>query len=1290
MATAVTSLAHRHIFGVNVDVTANVSFTTEDMVVYVAGHSLVLYNLTDRRQRFINGAEITDSITAFCCGSGRRLAAVAERGERPQVHIFDLRTFRRKKTIAASEGSSKEFVSVAFSEDDQLLLTLSGAPDYTLSCWNWAKAKVVAATQASPYGHPVYQCIFSPIDVSIFVVVGKEYVRFFRQADKEMRLLQETHMPEQNFTCSCWMRTPDDHLLVGTESGDVLLFRAGMFVMMLPCAPGPSRGGMPCTSMISMPGGFIVGSGPAELFFYAYDNSRDQALFDDQFTLVHSVTTDLSEGTVLHIAMCPLEEKLCVLTSDGQLLSLPCISPKSVLPEHIKYTSSAFHGPKSIVGMDVCVRKPLIITVCKDQTLRIWNFSTHECEMHKVFPEDMFSAALHPTGLHCTVGFTDKLRIYHVLVDELRICMELPIKACKECRFSNGGDMFAAANGSTISVYEFYTGEKVTDLRGHNGKVRSLQWLESGALLSCGQDGTVYMWNVPEARRTGEFVQKGTVFLSATHCGESVFVVGNDRSLRELAMPDLAPHRNQDAGLLLGQVTLSVSKSVLFAGSNDHNRPGCIRAYTFPITGDFDDYPCGSRHVTRLRLTPDECFIISADDAGCITIFELKDRQDRFQRTANATAPPDLLVLEDWSDEILITKNELDEKSQQITELRNKVDELKLHNEYQLKLKEMNYSEKIKEATDKYVQELEQAKTKLELLKEECADLELEHEERVKQMTDKHQSNVQEMETAFQVEIMDCVNAFQQLTRDRDAQIERLEAQRRALVTAHERYVEELTLDYEQKLDDDRHTRLQCEDDKLELEREIVEIQSQLEDDVDVEIDNLRKTYEERLTSSRETTLKYKGENSIMRKKFSVLQRDLEDMKEETRRLLDQEKELHDSIRLLEKEVSAHKKEIKARDVSIGEKEKRIYELKKKNQELDKFKFVLDFKIRELKRQIEPRQLEIAGMRDKIKDMDAELERFHKSNASLDSMIGTVRERIDELQAETRLKRMHAKQQENNIAAFRSDLQLAIAFILDPVALRQAIEQIVRDHGSSGVVKPRIDADVEGEYARHKEFLQRSILQLKKALEDGAQQHLATNGGLMQDNLKLIGEINKQRSSNRALRGEVQADIGRIRQMAQAKEINKRKKGGGEGGVMEMSLLENNDGGAGGGQEDVDPANILEKNRRRILALRAAIAELENRRLMDGGSGAGVNSAYVRGDALPDIVLPAVEPRIAFYTQAQGAADLASPRPATDEPPTNTSAAAAAYSSGANLGEGSVMGDELDSPRLELPPISSS
>jgi predicted RNase H-like nuclease (RuvC/YqgF family) len=58
-----------------------------------------------------------------------------------------------------------------------------------------------------------------------------------------------------------------------------------------------------------------------------------------------------------------------------------------------------------------------------------------------------------------------------------------------------------------------------------------------------------------------------------------------------------------------------------------------------------------------------------------------------------------------------------------------------------------------------------------------------------------------------------------------------------------------------------------------------------------------------------------------------------------------------------------HKKEIREREETVVDKEKRIYDLRKKNQELEKFKFVLDYKIKELKRQIEPREAEIGKMR---------------------------------------------------------------------------------------------------------------------------------------------------------------------------------------------------------------------------------------------------------------------------------------------------------------------------------------
>lgn len=307
---------------------------------------------------------------------------------------------------------------------------------------------------------------------------------------------------------------------------------------------------------------------------------------------------------------------------------------------------------------------------------------------------------------------------------------------------------------------------------------------------------------------------------------------------------------------------------------------------------------------------------------------------------------------------------------------------------------------------------------------------------------------------------------------------------------------------------------------------------------------------------------------------------------------------------MLEKEVSVHKKEIKARDLSVGEKERRIYELKKKNQELDKFKFVLDFKIRELKQQIEPRQMEILAMRDKIKNMDLELEQYHKSNAALDALIGDLRSKIDDFQAEIKSQRNSAKEQENSVSTFRKDLNAAIAHVLTPSLLYSSVKALVERYGSEDNIRPRIDPEIQHEYTRHKEYLQKSVKELKNTLMINEEASLAQSNELRQKNMRLIAEINTQRESNKALKMNIQSEIARVRQVAQLQSNHTRKK--------QQSALASLGSKASTAMSDerekyaaiegpaitsdfVEPSDMLDKNRKRILALRAAINELNNR-----------------------------------------------------------------------------------------------
>ena len=149
----------------------------------------------------------------------------------------------------------------------------------------------------------------------------------------------------------------------------------------------------------------------------------------------------------------------------GGAWSQLCMSPLSASPE------TAFQG--AILGMDVCIRKPLVVTCGVDKSARVWNYVEKTCALCKWFNEEAYSIAFHPSGFHLIIGQSDKLRLMNLLMEDMKTYKDIPIKQCRECRFSNGGQYFAAVNTNAtnaIQVYKTYTCELIETLRGHNNK----------------------------------------------------------------------------------------------------------------------------------------------------------------------------------------------------------------------------------------------------------------------------------------------------------------------------------------------------------------------------------------------------------------------------------------------------------------------------------------------------------------------------------------------------------------------------------------------------------------------------------------------------------------------------------------------------------------------------------------------------------------------------------------------------------------------------------------------------
>ena len=92
--------------------------------------------------------------------------------------------------------------------------------------------------------------------------------------------------------------------------------------------------------------------------------------------------------------------------------------------------------------------------------------------------------------------------------------------------------------------------------------------------------------------------------------------------------------------------------------------------------------------------------------------------------------------------------------------------------------------------------------------------------------------------------------------------------------------------------------------------------------------------------------------------------------------------------------------ELKERQTTIADKEIKIDDLNKRTMELEKFKFVLDYKIKELKRDILPRENNIASLHEQVNKMQIEVKHFQTISANLKLIVEDLKMRHKGLEEE--------------------------------------------------------------------------------------------------------------------------------------------------------------------------------------------------------------------------------------------------------------------------------------------------
>ncbi|XP_054547102.1 cilia- and flagella-associated protein 57 isoform X3 [Talpa occidentalis] len=1092
-----------HVFGFRAHVANNVFFFDEQIIIFPSGNHCVKYNVDQKWQKFIPGSDKSQGMLALSISPNRRYLAISETvQDKPVITIYELSSIpcRKRKILNNFDFPVQKFISMAFSPDSKYLLTQTSPPESNLIYWLWEKQKVMAIIRTDVQNNAIYQVSFNPQDNTQVCITGNGIFKLLRFTEGTLKQTNFQRGEPQNYLAHSWVS--EDKIIVGTDTGRLFLFENGdqrwetnimvkestsdvknlniiqesesLIEFPAISSPIPSYEQMVATSdshiQLTMPQvfalasyskGFACSAGPGRVLLFEKMDDKDFYRESREIRIpVDPQSNDLNQSDkqdILCMCFSPSEETLVASTSKNQLYIITMSLTEISKGEPAHFEYLMYPLHSASITGLSTCIRKPLIATCSAD--RSVRLWNYESNTLELFKE--YQEEAYTISLHPSGHF-----IVVGFADKLRLMNLLidDIRPFKEYSV-RGCRECAFSNGGHLfaavngNVIHIFTTTNLENISNLKG--------HTGKVRSVA-------WNVDDSKLIS--------------CGTDGAVyewnLSTGKRETECVLKSCSYHC----------VTISPDSKIILAVGSDQ---------TLKEIAD-----------SSILLTFDDQFLLTVAEDGCLFTWKVFDKEGRGIKREREVG---------FAEEVLVTKTDMEEKAQIMLELKTRVEELKMENEYQLRLKDLNYSEKIKELTDKFLQEMESLKTKNQVLRTEKEKQELFHRDRMEDLLDRQAQELQDLECCNNQKLLLEYEKYQELQLKSQRMQEEYEKQLRDNDETKNQALEELTEFYEAKLQEKTTLLEEAQEDVRQQLREFEETKKQIEEDEDREIQDIKTKYEKKLRDEKEANLRLKGETGIMRKKFSSLQKEIEERTNDIETLKGEQVKLQGVIKSLEKDIQGLKREIQERDETIQDKEKRIYDLKKKNQELEKFKFVLDYKIKELKRQIEPRENEIKVMKEQIQEMESELERFHKQNTKLELNITELWQKLRATDLEMRRERQKERDWEALVKRFKTDLHNCVAFIQEPWQLKEKVRGLFEKYVQRAdmVEIAGLNTDLQQEYSRQREHLERNLATLKKKVVKEGELHRADYVRIMQENVSLIKEINELRRELKLTRSQV-------------------------------------------------------------------------------------------------------------------------------------------------------------------------
>lgn len=476
-----------------------------------------------------------------------------------------------------------------------------------------------------------------------------------------------------------------------------------------------------------------------------------------------------------------------------------------------------------------------------------------------------------------------------------------------------------------------------------------------------------------------------------------------------------------------------------------------------------------------------------------------------------------------YTNEVLISKGELEGKIQTINNLNVRMRELETEHAYKMRQIELQHNDKVRDLHKGYCAAIEELRDKISRLHEDHkTELNTINVEIVK-MKEDHEKTMKQQEVNYDAKLITEYDRYLVLEDNKNNMRHDYEKRLEELERHGIEELQKATVKYEALLHEKKLQLEQAQDEMANQARVHEEMTVQIEDDADQEILEIRTKYETLLHDEKELNLRVKAEAGMMHNRYVASQKDVEDLKRQMQRVQGEYGYFQKTIQELEKDKDDLKKEINERDVTVQDREHQIYELKRTTQELEKYKFVLNYKITELKNQIEPRDQEIRELKEKIRDMETELVNLHKTNVSLELQLHELREKLGATRRELQYELHRNKRCQQLLKQIRVDILDASGVVQEPQALKAAVTALYHKYSSNDefLRSRKADLDAQCEFLKQRDHLERTIASLRRQVFKDTSGVGKDVDKTIEENITLIAEINALREELRNARKHI-------------------------------------------------------------------------------------------------------------------------------------------------------------------------